>query len=393
MIRPLGGLLVVGLEQAVAAPLATRHLADLGARVIKVERPGSGDIARDYDDAVNGLAAHFVWCNRGKESLTLDVDTPEGAEVLEVLLGRADIFVQNLAPGAAARRGLAAAQVQGRHPRIISVDISGYGEGGPLAHKRAYDLLIQAEAASCSITGQPGQPAKPGVPLADIGAAMYAYSSILTALLVRSTSGRGTAISVSLFDSLAEWMGYAVNFTLGTEDEQEPIGIASPAVAPYGAYPTADERVVVLGTTNDQEWQRLARTVLNRLDLAVDPILSNNRGRVAARQRLDKAISEWSFKLSLEHAQDELDRAGIGNARLNGVQDLIDHPQLSQRNRWRTVDSPVGPIPTLLPPPVFRDWGFDMKRIPSLGEHTSEILDELGYEAEQISHMHEIGVV
>ncbi len=392
MTLPLEGLLVVGIEQAVAAPLATRHLADLGARVIKIENPKGGDFARDYDTAVSGLAAHFVWCNRGKESVTLDLRSAAGAMVMEELLGRADVLIQNLAPGAAARRDLAAEQVTARHPRLIAVDISGYGDGGPLQHRRAYDLLVQAEAASCSVTGTPGAPAKPGIPLADIGAGMYAYSSVLAALYDRERTGRGTAISVALFDAVAEWMGYPLHSTLGTGELQEPRGVGSPAVAPYGAYPTADGRKIVLGTTNDAEWQRLAAAV-GRADLAADPAYARNAQRVHERGALDPAIAEWTGRHTYTEVADAMDDARIGHAALNSVQDLIDHPQLVERQRWTTVGSPVGQLPALLPPPVSPGWPLQPGAVPGLGEHTDAVLDWLGYDAAAVARLHADGVV
>ncbi len=391
--RPLEGLLVVGLEVAVAAPIATRHLADLGARVVKVENPRGGDFARHYDGALDGMAAHFVWVNRGKESVSLNLADPRGAAALERLLGRADVFIQNLAPGAAGRRGLAAEQVCARHPRLVAVDISGYGEGGPLSHKRAYDLLVQSEGGSCVVTGEPGRPAKPGIPLADLGAGMYALSSVLAALYARSATGRGSAISVGLFDVVAEWMGYPLNFTMGTGVEQEPAGVGSPAVAPYGAYPTSDGQTVVLGTTNDGEWQRLARTVLDRPDLADDPAFAGNADRVRERGRLDEVISAWTRRVTLKEAQDTLDVAGLGNARLNGVQDLLDHPHLAVRDRWREVKTPTGTVRALLPPPVAAEWSPPMNPVPALGEHTDAVLAELGYPAGEIETWRREGVV
>ena len=390
---PLEGLLVVGIEQAVAAPIATRHLADLGARVIKIENPRGGDFARDYDAAVNGIAAHFVWCNRGKESLSLNLRSDAGAEVMETLLSRADVLIQNLAPGAAARRGLAAEQVVARHPRLIAVDISGYGEGGPLEQRRAYDLLVQSEAASCAVTGVPGQPAKPGIPVADIAAGMYAYSSVLAALYDRERTGRGTAISVSLFDSIAEWMGYPLHYTLGTGVEQEPRGVGSPAVAPYGAYPTADGESLVLGTTNDAEWQRLATQVIERPDLAADRAYARNADRVLKRDELDPQIGAWTSVRTLPEITERLDEAGIGYARLNGVQALIDHPQLAERGRWTEVGSPAGPLPALLAPPVSPSWPMQPGAVPGLGEHTDSVLAWLGYDGARAAELREQGIV
>ncbi len=393
MSLPLEGLLVVGIEQAVAAPLATRQLADMGARVVKIENPRGGDFARDYDDAVNGIAAHFVWCNRGKQSLTLDLRSAAGAEIMELLLAQADVLVQNLAPGAAERRGLAAAQAVARHPRLIAVDISGYGSGGPLAQRRAYDLLVQSESGSCSITGRPGAPAKPGVPLADIGGAMYAFSSVLAALYERERTGVGAAISISLFDAATEWMGYPLHFTMGTGIEQEPQGVGSPAVAPYGSYVTSDGEPMVLGTTNDAEWQRLATVALERADLAADPAYASNAQRVARRGELDPAIAEWVAARTYAVVQAKLDEAGIGHARLNGVQDLIDHPQLAERQRWTRIASPVGEVDAVLPPPISPQWTFNLGGVPALGEHTDAVLAGLGLDNERIARLHADGVV
>ncbi|KPM51721.1 formyl-CoA transferase [Frankia sp. CcI49] len=391
--RPLEGLVVVGLEQAVAAPIATRHLADMGARVVKVENPRGGDFARHYDDALNGMAAHFVWCNRGKESVSLNWTDPRGAEVLERLLSRADILIQNLGPGAASRRGVAAEQACARHPRLIAVDISGYGEGGPLSHKRAYDLLVQSEGGSCAVTGEPGRPAKAGIPLVDLATGMYALSSVLAALHARSATGRGSAIAISLFDVVAEWMGYPLNYTQGTGVEQEPAGVGSPAVAPYGSYLTADGQTVVLGTTNDREWQRLARQVLDRPDLADDPAFAGNADRVRERAQLDEVIAAWAKGVTLDRAQQILDDAELGNARLNGVQDVLDHPHLAARDRWREIDTPTGPTRALLPPPIAAEWAPPMGAVPALGAHTDSVLAELGYAPEEITALRRDRVV
>jgi crotonobetainyl-CoA:carnitine CoA-transferase CaiB-like acyl-CoA transferase len=390
---PLEGVLVVGIEQAVAAPFATRHLADLGARVIKIENPKGGDFARDYDDAVKGIAAHFVWCNRGKESLTLDLRSDAGAEVMEMLLAQADVLIQNLAPGAAERRGLAAEQVVARHPRLIAVDISGYGSGGPLSHRRAYDLLVQSETGSCSVTGLPGRPAKPGVPMADVGGAMYAFSSVLAALYERERTGRGAAISIALFDAATEWMGYPLHYTMGTGIEQDPVGVGSPAVAPYASFVTSDGQTMVLGTTNDAEWNRLATIGLQRPDLAADPAYAKNAQRVARRGELDPIIAAWACERTAADIEAILDEAGIGHGKLNGVQDLIDHPQLAERGRWTHVDSPVGPVEVVLPPPVSPNWDFRLGAVPGLGEHTDDVLSWLGLDNGRIDQLHRDGVV
>jgi crotonobetainyl-CoA:carnitine CoA-transferase CaiB-like acyl-CoA transferase len=374
---PLHGITVLGLEQAIAAPLCTRHLADLGARVIKVEQPGSGDMARHYDGVVRGLGAHFAWLNHGKESAALDLTDPADLDVFTRLLERADVLVSNLGPGALGRLGLSPESLTERHPRLIVIDISGYGRGGPLDHKRAYDLLVQAEGASCAITGLPGQPAKPGIPIADIGTALYAYSSVLAALYERERTGHGALIPVAMLDVVAEMMGFALNQVLHTGEEPEPVGMGSPMVAPYGAYPTADGQTAVLGTTSDREWRRLARDLLGRPDLAEDPRYAHNAGRVEHRAELDQLLGDWCTQHALAEIQRRADDAGIGNARLNGVKDLASHPQLAARNRWREVGSPVGPLPALLPPALAESWPVASGRIPALGEDTAAIRAEL----------------
>jgi itaconate CoA-transferase len=374
---PLSGLTVLGLEQAIAAPLCTRHLADLGARVIKIEQPGSGDAARHYDGAVRGLAAHFVWLNHGKESAALDLTDPADLDVFTGLLERADVVVSNLGPGALGRLGLAPEALAERYPRLIVVDISGYGRGGPLDHKRAYDLLVQAEGGSCAITGLPGEPAKPGIPIADIGTALYAYSSVLAALYERERTGRGAVIPIAMLDVVAEMMGFALNQVLHTGEELEPVGMGSPTVAPYGAYPTADGHTAVLGTTSDREWRRLARDLLGRPDLAEDPRYARNVDRVRHRAELDQVLGAWCAQRELAEVQRRADEAGIGNARLNGVRDLAEHPQLAARGRWRQVGSPAGPVPALLPPALARDWTPAAGRVPALGADTDAIRAEV----------------
>ncbi|SEF58666.1 Crotonobetainyl-CoA:carnitine CoA-transferase CaiB [Thermomonospora echinospora] len=390
---PLEGIVVVAVEQAVAAPICTRHLGDLGARVVKVENRRGGDFARDYDTAVGGMAAHFVWANRNKESVALDLKHERGRAVLARLVERADVLVQNLAPGAAARLGLDAAELRVRHPRLITVDISGYGRGGPYARARAYDLLVQSEAGSCAITGTPGRPAKPGIPIADIGAGMYALSSVLAALFVRERTGAGTAISVGLFDAVAEWMGFALNQARYGGFDVEPNGLGSPMVAPYGAYGTADGQVLVLGTTNDREWRRLARQVLERPDLAEDPRYASNSDRVARRAELDAVIGAWAAGLPLERCRRAAEAAGLGHARLNTPTEVLGHPQLVERGRWRQVASPVGPVACLLPPPESADWDWRLDPVPALGEHTEPVLAELGFDAGELTALRAEGVI
>jgi crotonobetainyl-CoA:carnitine CoA-transferase CaiB-like acyl-CoA transferase len=391
---PLHGITVVALEQAVSAPMCTRALADFGARVIKVENPDGGDFARHYDDVVNGLAAHFVWVNRGKESVTLDVKSPEGLDILHRLLASADVLVSNLAPGSTGRLGLSPEDMARRHPGVIAVEIDGYGAGGPLSHKRAYDLLAQAESGVCSVTGYPGAPAKPGPPVADVTSGLYAALSI-TALLVarQGRTGAAPSVMVSLFDAMTEMMGYQLTYARHSGIDQQPLGMSSPAVAPYGAYPTADGHTVVLGTTNDREWQRLARELLQRNDLADDPRFAGNADRVVHREALDEAIGDWCAQHDLVYVQDAADAAGIGNARYNVPSDVLTHPQLSVRDRWRQIDTPAGPIPSLLPPPIIAGYEPPMGAVPGLGQHTDKVLAELGFTDGEIAGLRERGAI
>lgn len=373
---PLADVLVVELGQAIAAPLATRHLADLGARVVKVETPGVGDTARHYDEAVRGMAAHFVWLNHGKESAALDLTDPTDRAVFDGLLGRADVLVSNLGPGALGRLGLAPDALVERLPRLVVVDISGYGVGGPLDHKRAYDLLVQAEGGSCALTGTPGTPAKSGIPVADVATALYAYSAVLAALYDRRRTGRGTVVPLAMLDVVAETMGFALNQVLYGGPEPQPVGMGSPMVAPYGAYDTADGQTVVLGTSSDREWARFARDMLERPELVADPRFARNADRVARRAELDGIVGAWCAGHDLAEIQRRADAAGIGNGRLNGVGDLAGHPQLSERGRWREVDSPVGPVHALLPPALGRGWAVRGGPVPALGEHTDAVRTE-----------------
>ncbi|GHB59884.1 CoA transferase [Streptomyces umbrinus] len=387
---PLAGVTVVAVEQAVSAPLCTRALGDLGARIIKVEGPHGGDFTRYYDDVVYGLAAHFVWVNRGKESVVLDLKSPQGMNVFHRLLDRADVFVSNLAPGSADRIGIAADDLTARHPALVTMEIDGYGPGGPLSHKRAYDLLAQAEAGACAITGLPGAPAKPGPPVADVCTGLYAALTITALLAERGRTGgewsTGPAsASVSMFDTVTELMGYALTYTRHTGVDQQPVGMGSPAVAPYGAYLTADGHTVVLGTTNDREWQRYARDLLGRPDLADDSRLSTTAGRVAEREWLDTEIARWCARRTLGVIQAAADAAGIGNAKLNKPSEVLAHPQLAARDRWREIGTPGGPSPALLPPPVLRGRVAPMGDVPALGEHTEAVLRELGFTEDELT--------
>jgi crotonobetainyl-CoA:carnitine CoA-transferase CaiB-like acyl-CoA transferase len=364
-----------------------------------VENPKGGDFARDYDDVVNGpggLAAHFVWCNRGKESVTLNTKSPAGVELLHRLLDHADAFVSNLAPGATARLGIAPADLAVRHPNVIPVEIDGYGPGGPISHKRAYDLLVQAEAGSCAITGYPGMPAKPGPALADFTTGLYAAISILALLFARAGRPEGVAapaVELSLFDVMTDVMGYALTYTQHSGLDQEPLGVSSPAVAPYGAFPTRDGQTVVLGTTNDREWQRVAREIIDRPDLADDPRFATNADRCAHRDVLNEAIGNWCAKYDLADIQKTADEAGIGNSRYNLPSEVVVHPQLEARDRWRSVASPKGDIPALLPPPVIAGYEAPMGAVPGLGQHTDAVLSELGLTATELASLRAEGVI
>jgi itaconate CoA-transferase len=391
---PLSGVTVIALEQAVSAPMCTRTLADFGARVIKVENPKGGDFARDYDDVVIGQAAHFVWANRGKESVTLDLKTDEGLAILHRLLDRADVLVSNLAPGATARLGISPADLADSHPDVIAVEIDGYGAGGPLSHKRAYDLLVQAESGTCAITGKPGAPAKPGPPVADISSGLYSALSILALLFSRDgRQRRGAAVNVSLFDTMAELMGYPLTYTQHSGIDQQPLGMSSPAVSPYGAFDTADGQTVVLGTTNDREWRRLARDIIQRPDLAEDDRFATNSGRCEHRDVLNEAIGSWCATKDLADIQKVADEAGIGNSRYNLPSEVLVHPQLSERDRWRRVDTPAGPIDAILPPPIIDGFEFPMGAVPGLGQHTDAILAEFGFTGEEIAGLRRRGAI
>ncbi|MEU6541166.1 CaiB/BaiF CoA-transferase family protein [Streptomyces sp. NPDC047000] len=390
---PLADVTVVALEQAVSAPMCTRTLGDFGARVIKVENPEGGDFARHYDDVVRGLAAHFVWVNRGKESVALDLKSDAGRAVLHRLLDRADVLVSNLAPGTTARLQLSPADLEIRHPDLIAVEIDGYGPGGPLSHKRAYDLLVQAEAGACAVTGHPGMPAKPGPPVADVCSGLYAALTVLALLHGRGRGQLTPSAAVSMFDTMTELMGYPLTYTRHSGVQQQPLGMSSPAVAPYGAHRTADGHTVVLGTTNDREWRRLAGELLARPDLADDERFRTNAGRVEHRAVLDTEISAWCARHELADIQARADAAGIGNARYNTQTDVLVHPQLAARDRWRTVGTPVGPVLALLPPPVVTGYEPSMGAVPALGEHTDAVLGELGFSDDEIKALREQGAV
>jgi crotonobetainyl-CoA:carnitine CoA-transferase CaiB-like acyl-CoA transferase len=390
---PLEGVTVVAVEQAVAAPFASRQLADLGARVIKIERPGVGDFARSYDQTVKGLASHFVWINRSKESLTLDLKRPEASDVLRRLIARADVFMHNLAPGAMARLGFASAGVRAAHPRLITCEISGYGASGPYRDKKAYDLLVQSEAGLVSITGTDEAPSKVGISIADIAAGMYAFSGVLAALLRRERTGDGTAVEVSLFDALAEWMGYPAYFTGYGGSAPARTGARHAAIAPYGPYPAGDGRVVYLGIQNEREWARFCAEVLARPELASDVRFMSNSSRVEHHQELAAVIADSFAALTASEVVERLERAGIANARMNTVREFLDHPQLAARKRWRDVGSPAGPLRALLPPFSLDDLELPMGPVPALGAHTDAILQELGFDAVAIAEWRRAGIV
>ena len=386
-MQPLKGLTVVTLEHAIAAPLATRHLADLGARVIKIERPGVGDFARGYDQRVRGLASHFVWTNRSKESLTLDVKHPEAAAILQrLVLDKADVLVQNLAPGAAARLGLGYEALAEKKPSIIVCDISGYGSFGPYRDKKAYDLLIQSEAGFVSVTGTPDEPCKAGPSIADIAAGMYAYSNILAALLQRAQTGRGQHIDISMLEALTEWTSYPLYYAFEGAAPPPRTGAAHATIYPYGPFPTgADGGSVMLGLQNEREWANFCSKVLGQPALATDARFAGNAQRVAARDALREIIVEAFRPLSAPQVVERLEAAQIANARVNTMHEVWAHPQLKARGRWREVGSPAGPLPALLPPGSWNDGAPRMDPVPALGEHTDALLAELGVDAATVA--------
>ncbi|HSW26143.1 MAG TPA: CaiB/BaiF CoA-transferase family protein [Burkholderiaceae bacterium] len=392
-MRPLDGITVVTLEHAIAAPFCTRQLADLGARVIKVERPGSGDFARAYDERVRGMASHFVWSNRSKESLTLDVKHPKAQEVLARLLQGADVLVQNLAPGAAARLGLSFDALHEKHPRLIVCDISGYGSDGPYRDKKAYDLLIQSESGFLSITGTPDEPAKAGCSIADIAAGMYAYSNVLAALLQRGRTGRGCRIDVSMLESMVEWMGYPLYYAFDGAMPPPRAGAAHATIYPYGPFPAGDGKTVMLGLQNEREWVTFCEKVLRRPELATDEHFASNSKRVAARDALRSTIVETFAALTAEQVTGRLDDAQIANARMNDMHDVWQHPQLRARRRWAEIGTPSGPVPALLPPCDTDAFTPRMDDVPALGQHTDSILRELGWDATQVAALHTAGAV
>ena len=375
---PLAGLTVVALEQAVAAPFATRQLADLGARVIKVERPGSGDFARGFDTTVHGQASYFVWLNRGKESIELDVKSADGTAVLAALLRRADVLVQNLAPGAAERLGLGAAELRARHPRLITCSISGYGADGPYRHKKAYDLLVQCEAGLLAVTGTPEEPAKAGISVADIAAGMYAYSGVLAALFERERTGQGTSIEVAMLDALGEWMTQPVYYSVYGGQPARRTGARHASISPYGPYSAAGGEQLFLGLQNDREWVILCEKILHRPDLVTDTRFRTNPDRVTHDAELTEILEAAFRAIPADQLAAALDEAGIACARLRSPAEFAAHPQLAARDRWREVGTSAGPVRALLPPVGMDGREAAMGDVPALGQHTAAIRAELG---------------
>ena len=394
-IRPLDGITVVSLEHAIAAPFCTRQLADLGARVIKVERPGAGDFARGYDERVDGLASHFVWTNRSKESLTLDLKQDDAMQVLDQLLSQADVLVQNLAPGAAARMGLSFEVLHECYPRLIVCDISGYGEGGPYEQKKAYDLLIQSEGGFLSVTGGPGEDemAKAGCSIADIAAGMYAYTGVLSALMLRDKTGKGSRVDVSMLESLVEWMGYPLYYAYKGATPPPRAGAAHATIYPYGPFPAGDGKTVMLGLQNEREWVAFCEKVLLKPELARDPRFSANFKRSENRAELRAIIVEVFSSLTADEVIARLDAAPIANAHVNDMAGVWEHPQLKARQRWTTVGSPAGELPALLPPGRNASFQPRMDPVPALGEHTERLLGELGYAEGDIQRLRQQGAV
>ncbi|QYX54100.1 CoA transferase [Pseudomonas sp. S07E 245] len=394
-IRPLDGITVISLEHAIAAPFCTRQLADLGARVIKVERPGSGDFARGYDQRVNGLASHFVWTNRSKESLALDLKQEIAGDILDQLLEQADVLVQNLAPGAAARLGLSFEALHARFPRLIVCDISGYGAGGPYEQKKAYDLLIQSEGGFLSVTGGPGEDgmAKAGNSIADIAAGMYAYTGILSAVLLREKTGIGSQVEVSMLEALVEWMNYPLYYAYEGAAPPPRAGAAHATIYPYGPFPVGDGSTVMLGLQNEREWQLFCEQVLQQPELASDERFSANFKRVTNRDALRGLIVEAFAALNFDTVIERLDGASIANAKVNDMQGVWAHPQLQARDRWRRIDTAAGSVPSLLPPATSNAYAPRMDPVPALGQHSESILAELGLPHERIQQLRTSGVI
>jgi crotonobetainyl-CoA:carnitine CoA-transferase CaiB-like acyl-CoA transferase len=386
-MRPLDGITVVALEQVIAGPFATRQLAEMGARVIKIERPGGGDAARAYDRTVKGLSSHFVWTNRSKESLSLDVKHPRAKEILEKLLGKADVFLQNLAPGAVDRLGLGSTELRSRFPRLVWCGISGYGPAGPYAEKKAYDLLVQCEAGLLSVTGTPAEPAKAGIPVADIAAGMYAYSSILAALLRRARTGEGATLDITMFEALGEWMGFPAYFTAYGGAPPPRSGAHHATIVPYGPFRAGDGGTVFLSVQNEREFARFCDLVLRTPGLADDPRFSSSPARQQNRTAMHAEIEKTFSEMTTAEVIERLEEADIANARLNSMQQFWEHPQLAARGRWRKVGSPAGELDALKPPANISGMEPRMAPVPAVGEHSEAILAELGYSGAQIARL------
>ncbi|SAI65823.1 CAIB/BAIF family enzyme [Bordetella ansorpii] len=391
--RPLDGITVVSLEHAIAAPFCTRQLADMGAQVIKIERPGAGDFARGYDERVRGLSSHFVWTNRSKQSLSLNLKHPDAAGVMERLLASADVLVQNLAPGAAERLGLSFEALHARYPRLIVCDISGYGEGGPYQDKKAYDLLIQSESGFVSVTGTKDDTAKAGCSISDIAAGMYAYSSILNALLLRQRTGEGSRIDVSMLESMVEWMGFPMYYAFEGAPPPVRAGAAHATIYPYGPFPVGGGATLMLGLQNEREWVVFCDKVLNQPALAQDERFSSNSRRAANRDVLRALIVEAFSALDVQEVAGRLDSAQIANARVNDMAGVWAHPQLRARDRWRQIGSPAGALPALLPPASSSAFEPRMDPVPAVGEHTDTVLASLGYAPDEVAKLHASEVV
>ena len=390
---PLAGITVVALEQVIAAPFATRQLAELGARVIKIERPGVGDASRGYDTTVKGLSSHFVWVNRSKESVTLDAKHPEAKKILAKLVSRADVFVQNLAPGAAARLGLGAEELRAKDPRLVWCGISGYGENGPYSAKRAYDLLVQCETGLLSVTGTPEQPSKAGIPIADIAAGMYAFSGILAALLRRKDTNEGATLDISMFESLGEWLGFPAYFTNYGGSAPPRTGAFHATIVPYGPFKAGDGKTVFLGIQNEREFARFCEQVLDQPDLPKDPRYASGSLRNDHRAEMNTLIESVFAGMTAAQVVGKLEAAGIANARLNTMQEFWDHPQLEARNRWREVGSPAGPLDAMMPPLNIAGMEPDIGAVPGVGQHTHDVLAELGYAPADIEALAKEGAV